>query len=147
MDIINENLIHTEIVRCPYCHKVIEAPNKADIIFSCPNCKKELITYDKTKTALKHHLQNDVEVGDDYCKECGQKIPRTSIYCPYCGCLHYSMDIKSDNHWGYFFFSFFVPIIGIILIFNSKKGEIKRRSAIRGTCLGLIVGSLICIIL
>lgn len=43
----NEN--YTEQVQCPYCHKVIKAPNRANTTFLCPNCGKELITYDKNK--------------------------------------------------------------------------------------------------
>lgn len=41
----NENNI--AMVECPFCNKPIEAPNKVDVIFRCPNCHKELITYDK----------------------------------------------------------------------------------------------------
>lgn len=38
--------IHTERVECPYCRKVIQAPNEPDVIFNCPNCGRELITYE-----------------------------------------------------------------------------------------------------
>ena len=31
------------------CKNVIEAPSKPDVIFKCPKCHKELITYDKRK--------------------------------------------------------------------------------------------------
>lgn len=34
------------MVECPFCNKPIEAPAKADVIFECPHCHKELITYE-----------------------------------------------------------------------------------------------------
>lgn len=37
------------MVECPFCNQPIEAPDKADVIFTCPNCHKELITYDKSR--------------------------------------------------------------------------------------------------
>lgn len=40
---------YTEWVRCPYCRKIIQAPNEPDMIFCCPDCGRELITYDKEK--------------------------------------------------------------------------------------------------
>ena len=46
---------YTEWVKCPYCHQAIKAPNKPDITFLCPNCGKELITYDKvTENVLRN---------------------------------------------------------------------------------------------
>lgn len=45
----SEKSIYTEWVKCPYCHEVIKAPNQPDMTFLCPNCCKELITYDKKK--------------------------------------------------------------------------------------------------
>lgn len=36
------------MVEYPYCNKTIEAPAKPDVIFACPLCYKELITYDKS---------------------------------------------------------------------------------------------------
>ena len=41
--------MHTEWVECPYCRKVIQAPNEPDVTFYCPDCGRELITYDKEK--------------------------------------------------------------------------------------------------
>ncbi len=45
------NGIYTECVQCPYCHEIIKAPNKPNVTFLCPNCGKELITYDKKEEA------------------------------------------------------------------------------------------------
>ncbi len=40
--------MHTEEwVECPYCRRVIQAPNEPDVTFSCPDCGRELITYSK----------------------------------------------------------------------------------------------------
>lgn len=47
------------MVECPFCNKGIEAPSKADIIFKCPHCFKELITYDKTQESPKKQIQHD----------------------------------------------------------------------------------------
>lgn len=41
--------IDSSMVECPFCKNVIEAPSKPDVIFKCPKCHKELITYDKRK--------------------------------------------------------------------------------------------------
>lgn len=41
--------IDSSMVECPFCKNVIEAPSKPDVIFKCPKCNKELITYDKRK--------------------------------------------------------------------------------------------------
>ena len=40
--------IDSSMVECPFCKNVIEAPSKPDVIFKCPKCYKELITYDKS---------------------------------------------------------------------------------------------------
>ncbi|WP_128809562.1 hypothetical protein [Bacteroides rodentium] len=45
------------MVECPFCNKPIEAPAKADVIFKCPHCHKELITYDKVAEQEKKHKQ------------------------------------------------------------------------------------------
>ncbi len=37
------------MVECPFCKNTIEAPSKPDVIFKCPKCRKELITYNKKK--------------------------------------------------------------------------------------------------
>ena len=46
---MSENSIYTEQVQCPYCHEVIKAPNQPGVTFLCPNCGKELVTFDKQK--------------------------------------------------------------------------------------------------
>lgn len=50
----NQNSNNIAMVECPFCNKPIEAPDKADVIFTCPNCHKELITYDKVERKKKH---------------------------------------------------------------------------------------------
>ncbi|AVM56418.1 hypothetical protein C3V43_00465 [Bacteroides heparinolyticus] len=51
-DFIKEK-VKNPVVECPFCHKPIEAPLKPDIIFKCPQCQKELITYDKEQEFLR----------------------------------------------------------------------------------------------
>lgn len=46
------------MVECPFCNKAIEAPAKADVIFTCPHCHKELITYDKSTEQVHQTIQN-----------------------------------------------------------------------------------------
>ena len=53
-----QNGNNTVMVECPFCNKPIEAPDKADTIFTCPNCHKELITYDKIERK-KEKLRNE----------------------------------------------------------------------------------------
>lgn len=47
------------MVECPFCNKAIEAPAKSDVIFACPHCHKELITYDKKTKSQKQPTEND----------------------------------------------------------------------------------------
>lgn len=54
----NQNSNNIAMVECPFCNKPIEAPDKADVIFTCPNCHKELITYDKVERK-KETLRNE----------------------------------------------------------------------------------------
>ena len=42
--------IDYSMVECPFCRNAIEAPSKPDIIFKCPQCDKELITYNITQS-------------------------------------------------------------------------------------------------
>lgn len=43
----NINDLNTERVQCPYCHEIIEVPNKVGEKVICPKCGKELMTYNK----------------------------------------------------------------------------------------------------
>ena len=44
---MNQDMHTEEWVECPYCRRVIQAPNEPDVTFSCPDCGRELITYSK----------------------------------------------------------------------------------------------------
>lgn len=46
------------MVECPFCNKVIKAPNKPDVIFKCPHCHKDLISYDKRKEQIQQTDKN-----------------------------------------------------------------------------------------
>lgn len=50
--------IDSSMVECPFCRNAIEAPSKPDIIFKCPKCYKELITYDKSNEPTLIYSQN-----------------------------------------------------------------------------------------
>lgn len=56
------NNIYTEWVQCPFCYKTIKAPNQPDCIFSCPNCNRELETYDKKYDYSKEHHEVPPEI-------------------------------------------------------------------------------------
>ena len=56
------NSIYTEWVQCPFCHKIIKAPNQPGLIFSCPNCDRELKTYDKKYDYSKEHAEVPPEI-------------------------------------------------------------------------------------
>lgn len=43
----NINDLNTERVQCPYCHEIIEVPNKVGEEVTCPKCRNKLVTYDK----------------------------------------------------------------------------------------------------
>lgn len=49
------------MVECPSCNRVIETPAKFDIIFECPHCHKELITFDKHKEQLQKQYNNNMK--------------------------------------------------------------------------------------
>lgn len=52
------NNAKTTWVRCPYCLKLIQAPNQPDVTFPCPNCGKELLTYEKERTNNSRLIEN-----------------------------------------------------------------------------------------
>lgn len=49
------------IVECPYCKQGIEVPAKFGVIFECPNCHKELITYDKRRELPRLEREKELE--------------------------------------------------------------------------------------
>lgn len=128
----------TEIVQCPYCKQSIEAPSKSGVVFNCPICHREIITYSIEKDALTFKKQKEMALV--YCKECGKQISSNAPTCPYCGCPQMTLSKSDDIHLGYLFISFLVPLIGLILIFvlsgNENRGKLK--SAGIGTCVGLV---------
>lgn len=126
------------IVECPYCKQSIEAPNKMGVVFKCPVCHRELITYNIEKNTQTLKKQQSMSLV--YCKECGKQISSNAPACPYCGCPQTVFSKSDDIHLGYLFISFLIPLVGLILIFalsgNENRGKLK--SAGIGTCVGLI---------
>lgn len=53
-----ETNINNIMVECPFCSKVIKAPNKPDVIFKCPHCHKDLISYDKRTEQIQQTDKN-----------------------------------------------------------------------------------------
>lgn len=53
--------IDYSMVECPFCRNAIEAPSKPDVIFKCPKCNKELITYDKKKESKPKTVVEDLK--------------------------------------------------------------------------------------
>lgn len=74
----NQNSNNIAMVECPFCNKPIEAPDKADVIFTCPNCHKELITYDKVERK-KETLRNERIKQEQIYKRYKKKIKWGSI--------------------------------------------------------------------
>lgn len=128
-----------ELVRCPYCDNVIEAPPYINCIFICPYCGKELITYD-INTTNQEHIQKPIkERGSKlvYCQECGKQITDNLSTCPYCGAPQRNIRHPSDNSIVYLIVSILFPIIGLVLIFAAKGKE--SNFAARGTFIGFVL--------
>lgn len=150
------------MVECPFCNAPIEAPAKADVIFTCPRCHKELITYDKsvkyppkpTQSTLKpfnnnNPITNSTKSSNNmalvYCSECGKQISSNAPYCPSCGAPqnNHSTD-NTEISLGYLLVSFLIPLIGIILCFISwNKDNGKAKSALIGTVVGVLFSIII----
>ena len=64
--------IDSSMVECPFCKNVIEAPSKPDVIFKCPQCDKELITYNITQSNKTLNTKDNMSL--IYCRECGKQI-------------------------------------------------------------------------
>ncbi|CBK65741.1 hypothetical protein DW785_06615 [Bacteroides xylanisolvens] len=137
--------IDSSMVECPFCKNVIEAPSKPDVIFKCPKCYKELITYDKSNEPTLNYSQNSTTLNCKnmsliYCKDCGKQISDSASNCPFCGCSQ--NNIPSNNNeisLSYLFVSFLIPLIGLILCFTSwNRHEGKTKSALIGTLVGII---------
>lgn len=81
-----------------------------------------------------------------YCENCGKKIKENDKFCPNCG--NSIKKIKEDNKvisiLG-LIFSFFLPVIGIILSIISliKVSKLKKENNIKNKYLGLNIASLI----
>lgn len=135
---IEKKGIHSAMVECPFCKKVIEAPSKPDVIFGCPNCKKELITYNLTPGYKSSYNKNNMSL--IYCRECGKQISSYASNCPFCGCPQTDKSTNSKGiSLGYLLVSFMIPLIGIILCIASwSNDEGKANSALIGTITGII---------
>lgn len=137
------------MVECPFCNKPIEAPAKADVIFKCPHCHKELITYEKNtiekniEKKNNNNFKNPNNMSLIYCKECGKPISDQASACPHCGCPQ-SYTPNTEISLGYLFVSFLVPLIGIILCLISwNENNSKAKSALIGTLVGIIFTAII----
>ena len=56
-----KNVETSTMVECPFCKQGIEAPDKPGVIFECPNCHKELITYDKRREQPRLEREKELE--------------------------------------------------------------------------------------
>lgn len=134
------------MVECPFCTKAIEAPAKANTIFECPHCHKELITYDKREIDTKNYPNSKKEYTMPliYCKDCGKQISSYTSICPFCGCPQNGNSSNNEINLGYLLISFLIPLIGIILCCTSwNKNDGKTKSALIGTLVGIIFTALI----
>ena len=73
--------IDYSMVECPFCRNAIEAPSKPDIIFKCPQCHKELITYNITQSNKTLNTKDNMSL--IYCRECGKQISFLVKICPF----------------------------------------------------------------
>ena len=85
--------IDSSMVECPFCKNVIEAPSKPDVIFKCPKCYKELITYDKSNEPTLNYSQNSTTLNCKnmsliYCKDCGKQISDSDSCFFFCGIFY-----------------------------------------------------------
>ena len=72
-----------------------------------------------------------------HCRNCGSLISNHAKDCPICGCSQENKEIQcSDTHWGIYLVSCFIPIAGMVLMWD--KDKVKARSALEGTIIGLI---------
>ena len=135
----------TSIVECPFCKNVIEAPSKPDVVFGCPKCYKELITYDRSNEPILNYSQNSPTLNCKnmsliYCKDCGKQISDSASNCPFCGCSQNNTSYNnSEISLSYLFVSFLIPLIGLILCFTSwNRHGGKTKSALIGTLVGIV---------
>ena len=79
-----------------------------------------------------------------YCRECGKQISSAAGNCPYCGYpLKGEATKQGDMNWGYFFVSFMIPFVGIILCLVSSDEKSKVRSAMWGIIWSIITMTII----
>lgn len=67
-----------------------------------------------------------------YCRECGKQVSSSARSCPHCGCPIGGASEQGDMNWGYFFISFLIPLVGLILCLVSPDERNKVRSAMLG---------------
>lgn len=140
---MNDNKKDCELVRCPYCGQIVEAPPYINRIFICSSCGKELITYDMGTTNQEQIKEQENKLV--YCQECGKPITDNLSICPNCGAPQKHIQYKSDNSITYLIISILIPILGLVLIFAAKGKE--SNFAARGTFIGFILFMfLLCII-
>ena len=136
---MNDNKKDFELVKCPYCGQIVEAPPYINCIFICPSRGKELITYD-ISTANQEQIQEQIEKQENklvYCQECGKQIADNLSICPNCGAPQAHIQYKSDNSAVYLIISILIPVLGLVLIFAAKGKE--SNFAARGTFIGFIL--------
>lgn len=132
---MNDNKKDFELVRCPYCGQIVEAPPYINCIFICPSCGKELITYDISTANQEQNKEQEIKLV--YCQECGKQIADNLSICPNCGAPQKHIQYKSDNSVAYLIISILIPVLGLVLIFATKGKE--SNFAARGTFIGFIL--------
>lgn len=124
------------LIKCPECGEQI-----SDKALSCPKCGCPRSEFSKEKNEDGEKISNISAEGKNSqnvrCLNCGRKIPANSLLCPHCG---YKNLLRKDNTtntnhsqqetnkipffqkiWFIVLACIFIPPVGIILIWISKK--------------------------
>ena len=78
-----------------------------------------------------------------FCRICGKEISEEAVICPHCGAQaaseHKEEKTKNEHPFVWGILSFFLPLVGLILIFVFwKKKPISARMCLRGTIVGIL---------
>ncbi len=127
---------------CSKCGEVIE--NENDSIKASNKDKKKI-----EKEVVKGEVILDREKVEDtnliYCRNCGQEIPSDSTICPICRYHLVSNSTETSTLEAIMIclFSFFIPIVGLVLwaIFKDEDRS-KAKKALISALSGMLVGLL-----
>ena len=72
------------ILQCSCCQHTVDTSKHGETVAFCPTCGAVL-------------FENGMARTDDYCRECGKHMPRSSSYCPSCNSSARSSSIKTGK--------------------------------------------------